>query len=58
MRVTIAPCIQFRPERRLLWDTFDMRWTIHFPDLPQVNLNMGIAPYIVRWIVEPLPIGP
>ena len=49
-------CIQFRPESRLLWYTFVMQWTIHFPDLPQVALNMGTAPFIVRWIVEPLPL--
>ena len=33
-----------------------MRWTIHFPDLPQVALHMGTAPYIIRWIVESLPL--
>ena len=56
VHVTLDQCIHFRPERRLLWYTFVMRWTIYFSDLPQVALNMGTAPYIVRWIVEPLPI--
>ena len=56
VHVHIDKCIQFRPESRLLWYTFVMRWAIHFPDLPQVALHLGTAPYIVRWIVEPLPL--
>ena len=30
-----------------------MRWTIHFPELPQVALHLGTVPFIIRWIVEP-----
>ena len=56
VQVTIARCIQFQPERRLIWYTFVMRWTIHFHDLPQVAMNLGTALHIIRWIVEPLPV--
>ena len=56
VHVNIDQCLQFRPENRLLWYTFIMRWIIPFHDLPQVALHLGIAPYIVRWIVEPLPL--
>ena len=56
VQVTIARCIQFQPERRLIWYTFVMRWTIHFHDLPQVAMNLGTALHIIRWIVELLPV--
>ena len=55
VHVNINQSLQFRPESRLLWYTFVMRWTIYFPDLPQVALHLVTAPYIVRWIGEPLP---
>ena len=52
VHASIGRCIQFHPERRLLWYTFVMRWTIHFPDLPQVAFHLGSAPLII----QPLPL--
>ena len=48
--------LPFHPERRLHWYTDVMRWTIHFTELPQVAIHMGPVPFIVRWIVEQLPV--
>ena len=56
VQTSIARCSQFHPERRLIWYTDVMRWTIHFHDLLQVALHLGSAPFIVRWIVELLPV--
>ena len=53
---SVDRCLPFHPERRLLWYTDVMKWTIHFPELPQVALHVGTVPFIVRWIVEQLPV--
>ena len=56
LHASVDRCIPFHLERRLLWYTDIMKWTIHFPELPQVAINLGIVPFIVRWIVEQLPV--